>query len=250
MVYKKHKFNFIWSKLWLLEIIWYKWKKVICKCECWNTCEVFFHNMIQWRTTSCWCLLKKRYNSNISKNNIYKTWQSIKQRCNNHNRKQYKDYWWRWITYDKKRENFEWFYEDMWDTYKEWLAIDRINNDWNYCKENCRRISQKDNCNNRRTCVYVTYKWNRYSLKQLAEYTGISYYIILNRYREWYRWDDLFKLLWYKRKYITYNWETHTITEWSKKLWINRNTLKDRINKLGRSIEKSLNPNLHRNAYK
>jgi len=40
--------------------------------------------------------------------------------------------------------------------------------------------------------------------------------------------------------YITYNNETHTITEWSKILNINRYTLYDRINKSNMSIEKAL----------
>jgi hypothetical protein len=27
--------------------------------------------------------------------------------------------------------------------------IDRINNDWDYCKENCRRVTAKENINNK-----------------------------------------------------------------------------------------------------
>ena len=69
--------------------------------------------------------------------NIYLVHNGIKQRCKNKNDKWYKYYWWRWITYDPKRDKFEWFYEDMGASYKKWLTIERIDVNWNYCKENC-----------------------------------------------------------------------------------------------------------------
>lgn len=74
----------------------------------------------------------------IKKKKLRWVWCWMKQRCNNKNTKAYKDYWWRWITYDPRREKFENFYEDMNKWWQQWLSIDRIDNNWNYCKENCR----------------------------------------------------------------------------------------------------------------
>lgn len=74
----------------------------------------------------------------LTKTKIYRIWYSMKRRCNVPKCDWYYRYWGRWITYDKKWEKFEEFYKDMWDKYKEWLSIDRIDNDWNYCKENCK----------------------------------------------------------------------------------------------------------------
>lgn len=88
---------------------------------------------------------------------IYRIWKCIKQRCWNPNNTYYNLYWWRWITYDKKWEKFIWFYEDMKEWYSDELQIDRIDNNWNYCKENCKWTTAKENSRNTRK--NIIYKW-------------------------------------------------------------------------------------------
>lgn len=88
---------------------------------------------------------------------LYGIWSNLKQRCNNNAKKEYNRYWWRWITYDPKWEKFEWFYEDMKNWYSDNLTIDRIDNDWNYCKENCRWETVYNQVRNR--CDNIFYKW-------------------------------------------------------------------------------------------
>lgn len=75
----------------------------------------------------------------------------MKSRCNYKKNKCYSYYWWRWIKC--LRETFDDFYKDMAPSYIEhyekfWekdTQIDRINNDGDYCKENCRRVTCKEN---------------------------------------------------------------------------------------------------------
>jgi len=53
---------------------------------------------------------------------------------------------------------FEEFRDDMYKSYLEHVekyweketSIDRIDNNWNYCKENCKRSTPKEQSNNRR----------------------------------------------------------------------------------------------------
>lgn len=95
--------------------------------------------------------------SNIEKQKLYFVWNNIKNRCNNKKHPAYKNYWGRWISYDPKWEKFQWFYNDMKEWYNIWLTIDRENNDWDYCKENCSWITRKEQARNRRSNVF--YKW-------------------------------------------------------------------------------------------
>lgn len=90
-------------------------------------------------------------------NRLYSIWWNMKTRCNNPNYDRYKDYGARWIEVCKKWETFEWFYIDMWYNYKKhfiennWdTSIDRIDNDGNYYKENCKWSTCKEQSSNRR----------------------------------------------------------------------------------------------------
>lgn len=110
----------------------------------------------------------------------------IKQRCEYKKHNRYKNYWWRWIKclWESKEE----FIKDMQLWYKEWLTINRIDNDWNYCKSNCERATQKKQQNNRTNNIYITYKWETKTIRQRSEILWYKRWILESRYRKW--WDD------------------------------------------------------------
>lgn len=79
----------------------------------------------------------------------------MKDRCSNNKLKCYKNYWWKWVKV--LRESFEDFLNDMSPTFIEWLTIERIDSNWNYCKENCKRATRfEQNSNTNRN---VKYQW-------------------------------------------------------------------------------------------
>lgn len=78
------------------------------------------------------------------------TWRNMKNRCDNPNHTLYEYYGGRGITYDKRWKLFKNFCEDMLPTYEIGLSLDRINNDGNYTKENCKWATQKEQAKNRR----------------------------------------------------------------------------------------------------
>lgn len=99
---------------------------------------------------------------------FYTTFVNMKQRCENPNHKNYKDYGGRWIRVEWG--SFMEFYNDMYQSYVEHIGrfwkgettIDRIDSRWNYCKENCKWSTHLEQSNNLSSNRSVTYKWKFY----------------------------------------------------------------------------------------
>ncbi len=162
----------IWDKYWKLTIlkeievfIWNDNKKIrqfLCSCECWNTKKVKMNILRKWDVKSCWCLYKWKKVKNTKWTRFYKIWYWLKHRCNN---KKNSRYWWRWIWYESRWEKFQYFKEDMYKSYldhveKFWekeTTIDRINVDWDYCKNNCKWATLKEQ--QRNTTKNIIYNW-------------------------------------------------------------------------------------------
>ncbi|MFA6778134.1 MAG: hypothetical protein WCR80_06875 [Bacilli bacterium] len=90
---------------------------------------------------------------------LYRIWADMKTRCNNDKHKQARDY---------KGRNIK-IYKDWYDfsSFKEWalnngylenLTLERIDNDGNYCPDNCTWASRQEQALNRRDNIYVNVK--------------------------------------------------------------------------------------------
>lgn len=84
------------------------------------------------------------------------TWYGMRNRCTKSWYREYPYYGGRGIAYDPKWETYDGFWEDMGPTYKAGLTLDRIDNDGNYCKENCRWATMKEQMSNTRKTVRLT----------------------------------------------------------------------------------------------
>ena len=107
----------------------------------------------------------------------YNSWYGMKRRCGCPNQTGYERYGGRGITYDPKWETFEGFYKDMGDRPGPNYDLDRINNDGNYCKENCHWITHLENCKNRggrRATRLYTFDEKTMCIADWAKEIGIS----------------------------------------------------------------------------
>lgn len=191
--------SFVGNKFWYLTIIgdwWFTKKKswlnqqmALVKCICGIEKKVIFYFLRKWKIKSCWCKRVEFTMAGVkthwmSRTPIYKVWTALQKRCNCKTDIQYYNYGGRWIECEWK--SFEDFYSDMYPTYRKWLSIDRINNEWHYCKENCRRTTQKVQCNNKRTNHPVTVNWETKNVTEWGKLSWIPYNTIIERIKRWY----------------------------------------------------------------
>jgi len=181
------------KKFWMLLVVSesekVKWRRrFICKCDCWNNKIVRMESLNNWNCRSCWCLRRKKTSERMkthwmSSSRIYNIWAYMLNRCNNIKYSEYRFYWGRWISVCEKWNKFTNFYNDMWSTYKEWLSIDRIDTNGNYCKENCKWSTNIEQANNKRNSNFIEYNGRKQTIAQRSKETWFDIQLRLKRWR-------------------------------------------------------------------
>lgn len=178
----------------------------VCLCDCGNYVTVRADCLKDGNTKSCGCMnneLRAQFGKSHLKHGdaqrgdhkrLHQIWASMKDRCKNQKSSAYKYYGAKgvkvcadWHEY----ENFKkWALENG---YKKDLSIDRIDVNGDYCPENCRWVTHKEQMNNTT-----------------------------------------------RNRIICFNGKEQTISQWSEETGINRDTLNNRLGRLGWSVEKAM----------
>lgn len=157
-----------------------------CRCACGNVIEVSQDNLRHGHTASCGCNKKAAISlanrtHGQRKSRTYKSWLCMKQRCSNPNNAAFKDYGARGITICKAWEHsFEQFFADMGQC-PPGHGIDRIDNSQGYSKGNCRWATHKQQNNNRRTTLVLTFAGRTQTLLEWSEESALQRSTLWNR---------------------------------------------------------------------
>lgn len=169
-----------------------------CICECGTIKVQNIYSLVSGNSKSCGCYeaevkAKMKTTHGYTNHPLYKVFTDMKDRCYNPKRKEYRNYGARGIKIcDEWRNNrasfIEWSLEHG---YKKGLEIDRIDNNGDYCPENCRFVTRRENTNNRRNTVLVEIRGETMPLTVAAELYGIHSRTLAGRYYKGYRGEDL-----------------------------------------------------------
>ena len=167
-----------------------------CACDCGNTITATTQDLRKGDVLSCGCLKIEKQKERLTVHGEHDTklhniWCAMRRRCNNVNNKDYKYYGGRGIhVCNEWIDNYIEF--NKWaraSGYKYGLTIDRIDTNGDYCPNNCRWISIKDQCNNRRSNKLVTYKGETHTIKEWSEKCNIPYSRLYMRIRNGWSFD-------------------------------------------------------------
>lgn len=167
--------------------------RYLCECECGNITNVSGANLRCGKVKSCGCLRTEiasikayRHGHSIrpEKTRSYRIWIGLKRRCFNPTNPRFPYYGGRGITVcDRWKNSFKNFLADMGEC-PPGLTIERINNNGNYEPSNCRWATHLEQCNNRRTNVFMLDDDKKLTMAEFARKYSIPYGIVKRLYTE------------------------------------------------------------------
>lgn len=138
-----------------------QYNRATCICECGKSKSVRQDTLLNGQSTSCGCFAHELTSQRSSTKGgqtmhpLYQRWYDLNRRCFDSKRKDFHHYGGRGITVcdEWSKDNpqgFTNFLVDMQDSYVDGLEIDRVDNNGNYCKANCKWSTRSEQVINRR----------------------------------------------------------------------------------------------------
>lgn len=167
----------------------------LCLCDCGNTRVAKSASLVRLETRSCGCLGQETRKANgeqvgrrqahaFSRSNmpsLSRTWGAMIARCTDPSNKGFANYGGRGIAVCREwLESFAQFAIDV-GPRPEGHSLERIDNNGNYCKENCKWATRTEQANNRRTNRRIAVDGVTQTVAQWARQLGVSCHVIHTR---------------------------------------------------------------------
>ena len=152
-----------------------------CKCDCGNDVIVKACDLKRGHCKSCGCYQKEMASKankthGESHGKLHQVWLDMRARCRRKSHHAYKWYGQKGVSVCEEWNNDylsfqKWAFENG---YKDGLTIDRIDGNGDYCPENCRWSTRKEQSNNISSCVYFDFMGERLNITQFCEKYDVS----------------------------------------------------------------------------
>ena len=121
-------------------------------------------------------------------NPFYRSWDGMMKRCNDPKTTRYERWGGRGIKVCDEWKDFQNFYTDMINSYTPGLSIDRIDNDGDYSRENCRWSTPREQAMNRSSNRHITHNGVTKTMIEWSELAECKYSTFRQRLYV-YKWD-------------------------------------------------------------
>jgi hypothetical protein len=139
-------------------------------CDCGNEYSIISTVVKCGSVVSCGC--HRRRQQGLGASREYHIWYKMIDRCTNEDAKDYKRYGGRGIKVDSRWMKFENFFSDMGEAPKG-RSLDRIDNNGDYSKANCKWSTNAEQHRNKSTNVVITYQGESKILTDWAKSQGL-----------------------------------------------------------------------------
>jgi len=169
-----------------------------CVCDCGTETVVKGSSLVDGTTRSCGCLRSQPTHGDSvggKRSRLYSIYHGMMNRCYCKSQQNYQVYGKRGIgVCDEWRNSYTEF--KKWATmnsYTDNLSLDRIDNNKDYCPENCRWVSWDTQQNHRRYHLMITYNGKTQTAAQWSRELEIPYHTIVGRYHRGLSADEIFR---------------------------------------------------------
>ena len=157
-----------------------------CVCICGRSKIVRATHLRHGHTKSCGCMRRRRvirYSTIHGRcgDPAYSSWKNMLTRCQNPKSPNYKYYGGRGIQVCERWANVETFLSDLGTKPSPSHSLERIDNELDYCPENCRWATKKEQSYNKRSSHFLTLNGQSRCLSEWAELAGLKSKTVSNR---------------------------------------------------------------------
>jgi hypothetical protein len=157
----------------------------LCKCDCGKYTITIAHRLLACQTRSCGCTRDLKIVHGMTKTRLHNEWSIMKRRCLNKNDSSFDRYGGRGIKIcDEWKNSFMNFMNWALDNgYNDNLSIERVDVNGDYCPENCKWITMKEQAKNKRNSIIIEHNGETKALVDWCQKYEFPYDKAAHRYR-------------------------------------------------------------------